>query len=109
MLEPSPELPDDTRISQLRLQSRNGRSQHPPRDYSHKTESIHKAALLLKIADEAERGVLCTVDRKQPVPEVEIAKPLVRAASAEAVSQLTAPLELLSINILSKLAVPQPQ
>ena len=32
-----------------------------------------KAALLQKIADEAERGVLCTVDRKQPVPEVEIA------------------------------------
>ena len=35
-----------------------------------------KAALLQKIAEEAERGVLCTVDRKQPVPEVEIAKPL---------------------------------
>jgi hypothetical protein len=35
-----------------------------------------KAALLQKIADEAERGVLCTVDRKQPVPEVESAKPL---------------------------------
>ena len=35
-----------------------------------------KAALLQKIADEAERGVLCTVDRKQPVAEVEIAKPL---------------------------------
>ena len=29
-----------------------------------------KAALLQKIADEAERGVLCTVDGKQPVPEV---------------------------------------
>jgi hypothetical protein len=29
-----------------------------------------KAALLLKIADEAERGVLCTVDKKQPVPEI---------------------------------------
>jgi hypothetical protein len=35
-----------------------------------------KAALLLKIADEAERGVLCTVDRKQPVPEVLSGKPL---------------------------------
>jgi len=34
-----------------------------------------KAALLQKIADEAERGVLCTVDQKQPVPEVTIAKP----------------------------------
>jgi len=31
---------------------------------------------LLKIADEAERGVLCTVDRKQPVPEVLSGKPL---------------------------------
>jgi hypothetical protein len=29
-----------------------------------------KAALLLKIADEAERGVLCTVDKKQPLPEI---------------------------------------
>jgi hypothetical protein len=29
-----------------------------------------KAALLQKIADEAERGVLCTVDRKQAVPAV---------------------------------------
>jgi hypothetical protein len=35
-----------------------------------------KAALLQKIADEAERGVLCTVDQKQPVPEVTSAKPL---------------------------------
>ena len=34
-----------------------------------------KAALLQKIADEAERGVLCTVDQKQPVPEVTSAKP----------------------------------
>lgn len=34
-----------------------------------------KATLLLKIADEAERGVLCTVDLKQPVPEVTSAKP----------------------------------
>jgi hypothetical protein len=34
-----------------------------------------KAALLLKIADEAERGVLCTVDQKKPVPEVTSAKP----------------------------------
>lgn len=29
-----------------------------------------KAALLQKIADEAERGVLCTVDRKLPAPEI---------------------------------------
>jgi hypothetical protein len=29
-----------------------------------------KAALLQKIADEAERGLLCTVDRKQAVPAV---------------------------------------
>jgi hypothetical protein len=29
-----------------------------------------KAALLQKIADEAERGVLCTVDQKQASPEV---------------------------------------
>ncbi len=37
-----------------------------------------KAALLQKIADEAERGVLCTVDRtlKQPVPDIMSAKPL---------------------------------
>jgi hypothetical protein len=35
-----------------------------------------KAALLQKIADEAERGLLCTVDGKQPVPEVASAKPL---------------------------------
>ena len=35
-----------------------------------------KAALLLKIADEAERGVLCTVDRKLPAPELASAKPL---------------------------------
>jgi hypothetical protein len=35
-----------------------------------------KAALLQKIADEAERGVLCTVDGKQPVSEVTSAKPL---------------------------------
>jgi hypothetical protein len=35
-----------------------------------------KAALLQKIADEAERGVLCTVDQKHPVPEVMTAKPL---------------------------------
>jgi len=36
-----------------------------------------KAALLQKIADEAERGVLCTVDRalKQPVPDIASAKP----------------------------------
>jgi hypothetical protein len=32
-----------------------------------------KAALLHKIADEAERGVLCTVDRKHP--EIMGAKP----------------------------------
>jgi hypothetical protein len=31
---------------------------------------------LQKIADEAERGVLCTVDQKHPVPEVMTAKPL---------------------------------
>jgi hypothetical protein len=35
-----------------------------------------KAALLLKIADEAERGVLCTVDEKQSVPDIASAKPL---------------------------------
>lgn len=35
-----------------------------------------KAALLQKIADEAERGVLCTVDQKKPVPEVISDKPL---------------------------------
>jgi hypothetical protein len=35
-----------------------------------------KAALLLKIADEAERGVLCTVDEKQFVPDIASAKPL---------------------------------
>jgi hypothetical protein len=35
-----------------------------------------KAALLQKIADEAERGVLCTVDQKQSVAEVSSAKPL---------------------------------
>ena len=35
-----------------------------------------KAALLQMIADEAERGVLCTVDQKQPVPELTRAKPL---------------------------------
>ena len=29
-----------------------------------------KAALLQKIADEAERGVLFTVDQKKPVPEL---------------------------------------
>jgi hypothetical protein len=34
-----------------------------------------KAALLQKIADEAERGVLCTIDQK-PGPEVTSAKPL---------------------------------
>jgi hypothetical protein len=34
-----------------------------------------KAALLQKIADEAERGVLCTVDRKLPVPEITSANP----------------------------------
>ena len=34
-----------------------------------------KAALLHKLADEAERGVLCTVDPKQPVPEITSAKP----------------------------------
>jgi hypothetical protein len=34
-----------------------------------------KAALLQKIADEAERGVLCTVDPKQPVPEITSAEP----------------------------------
>jgi hypothetical protein len=28
-----------------------------------------KAALLQKIADEAKRGVLCTVDRKLPIPQ----------------------------------------
>jgi hypothetical protein len=35
-----------------------------------------KVALLQKIADEAERGVLCTVDQKQPVPDVANARPL---------------------------------
>lgn len=35
-----------------------------------------KAVLLQKIADEAERGVLCTVDRKQPVPDIASAKSL---------------------------------
>jgi hypothetical protein len=35
-----------------------------------------KVALLQKIADEAERGVLCTVDQKRPVPEVTSTKPL---------------------------------
>jgi hypothetical protein len=37
-----------------------------------------KSALLQKIADEAERGVLCTVGRtlKQPVPDITSAKPL---------------------------------
>jgi hypothetical protein len=35
-----------------------------------------KAALLQKIADEAERGVLCTVDRRLPVPEITSAKPV---------------------------------
>lgn len=35
-----------------------------------------EAALLQKTADEAERGVLCTVDGKQPAPEVASAKPL---------------------------------
>ena len=35
-----------------------------------------KAALLQKIADEAERGVLCTVDGKQSVPDIASAKPL---------------------------------
>ena len=34
-----------------------------------------RAALLQKIADEAERGVLCTVDQKQLVPEVTNNKP----------------------------------
>jgi hypothetical protein len=34
-----------------------------------------KAALLQKIADEAERGVLCTVDQKRSLPEVASAKP----------------------------------
>jgi hypothetical protein len=34
-----------------------------------------KGALLQKIADEAERGVLCTVDRKLPVPEITNANP----------------------------------
>ena len=34
-----------------------------------------KAALLQTIADEAERGLLCTVEKKQPVPEVTSAKP----------------------------------
>jgi len=34
-----------------------------------------KVELLQKIADEAERGVLCTVDQKQLVPEVASAKP----------------------------------
>jgi hypothetical protein len=35
-----------------------------------------KVALLQKIADEAERGVLCTVDHKRSVPEVTSTKPL---------------------------------
>jgi hypothetical protein len=35
-----------------------------------------KAALLQKIADEAERGVLCTVDPKHSIPEVLSGKPL---------------------------------
>jgi hypothetical protein len=34
-----------------------------------------KAALLQRIADEAERGVLCTVDQREPVPEFSSAKP----------------------------------
>jgi hypothetical protein len=33
-----------------------------------------KAALLQKIADEAEQGVLCTVDKKQIAPEIMSAK-----------------------------------
>jgi hypothetical protein len=37
-----------------------------------------KTALLQKIADEAERGMLCTVDRtlKQPLPDITSAKTL---------------------------------
>jgi hypothetical protein len=35
-----------------------------------------KAALLQKIADEADRGVLCTVDQKRPLPEVTSDQPL---------------------------------
>jgi hypothetical protein len=35
-----------------------------------------KAALLQTIADEAERGVLCTVDEKQFVADIASAKPL---------------------------------
>ncbi len=35
-----------------------------------------RAALLQKIANEAERGVLCTVDRKLPLPEITSTKPL---------------------------------
>lgn len=34
-----------------------------------------KAALLQKIADEAERGVLCTVDKGEPMPGFTSAKP----------------------------------
>jgi hypothetical protein len=34
-----------------------------------------KAEHLQKIADEAERGVLCRVDRKLPVPEITSANP----------------------------------
>ena len=41
-----------------------------------KLAQIARDTLLQKIADEAERGVLCTVDRKQPVREVESAAPL---------------------------------
>ena len=33
------------------------------------------AALLQRIADEAERGVLCTVDQKLPGPEITSANP----------------------------------
>lgn len=32
-----------------------------------------KAALLHQIADEAERGILCTVDKEQPTADVAIA------------------------------------
>jgi hypothetical protein len=34
-----------------------------------------KAALLQKIADEAERGVLCTVDKRELIPEIASAQP----------------------------------
>jgi hypothetical protein len=42
-----------------------------------------KAALLQKIADEAERGVLCTVDQKRLLPDVTSDKPLPSPSSRQ--------------------------